>query len=425
MEITMFYTTLLAFSLVMEFDKRKEIKIKDLLNFRNELIRKYLEKNDEEDKINKYICSKKEEILDLLNEYSAFFSYNSGYIILNDDITLDDVFYAMDEQEEDNPILYYLAFDKKLFEVLNIRKIYEIKNIIEEVGYELEKEIENEYSNLNKDRIKRLLYNRFVFNVNVATNYGNYVENFLDIPLDDTLTQDNDIDYYCNSEYIKNNETYPIDLLKYEQSEFYGDITYETNTVTEVLEEDYQLAIFSNIPLYKKKFNMYFKSLYFYQMLMDTEEDFDEDYEELDINYDDIELIFYMTYIKKTDELFNNNKRLTKVKNRLLYLLDNVEYSLYDNTSFNYIYDKKVSNNYTIDDYSYYEETSKYFICEIFDNNCLKEEEKLIFISTYYELTKDKEIIKILNRYKNNSKYNNYYKYITGEDKGYTLKKTK
>ena len=124
MEITMFYTTLLAFSLVMEFDKRKEIKIKDLLNFRNELIRKYLEKNDEEDKINKYICSKKEEILDLLNEYSAFFSYNSGYIILNDDITLDDVFYAMDEQEEDNPILYYLAFDKKLFEVLNIRKIY-------------------------------------------------------------------------------------------------------------------------------------------------------------------------------------------------------------------------------------------------------------------------------------------------------------
>ena len=48
--------------------------------------------------------------------------------------------------------------------------------------------------------------------------------------------------------------------------------------------------------------------------------------------------------------------------------------------------------------------------------------EKLLFSATYYQLTNDTQIIELLNNYKNDKNYKNFYEIILGEQKGYTKK---
>lgn len=146
----------------------------------------------------------------------------------------------------------------------------------------------------------------------------------------------------------------------------------------------------------------------------DNEEiDFDE-YEEKDdlnqielyLNDKNINLAFYLNYINHLNEFlenFGNNEILEKSKSKLLYLLDAYGDNLYIKENFINIMNKvsMVKIDYKEDFYDFYV-ISRLFLVDVLegwihDDMTLR---KMIFVSTYYELTKDRRIKRIINKYR-------------------------
>ena len=75
------------------------------------------------------------------------------------------------------------------------------------------------------------------------------------------------------------------------------------------------------------------------------------------------------------------------------------------------------------EDFEFYEDEARFMTEEIFmveqDINTIK---KLLFIATYYKLTKDKKILNIINKYSKSAEFQAYCEIIFGDDKGYPKK---
>ena len=101
--------------------------------------------------------------------------------------------------------------------------------------------------------------------------------------------------------------------------------------------------------------------------------------------------------------MHGNNEDLNNSKNRLLYLLDNYGDNLFIKENFNNSY-KNISMediNYNDDLYDFYT-LSRLFLVDILEG-WIDDEltiKKLLFISTYYNLTKDIRIEKIIEKYR-------------------------
>ena len=78
------------------------------------------------------------------------------------------------------------------------------------------------------------------------------------------------------------------------------------------------------------------------------------------------------------------------------------------------------------EDFDFVEDEVRFMADEVFmtetNENTIK---KLLFISTYYELTKDKKIVRILNKHSNKDNFATYSDIIFGEQKGYSKKLSK
>ena len=449
MDISYLYTTLYALEIIMYYENRRSIKISDLIEYRERvldyIIEDYNEKEDHytqvEDEVYGdlffYTVNDKIEIRNIIEEYPNMFYIENDRLCLYADVTLEEV-RELRKKVEVLPTRFYNAIYKKdIFDLIGIKKRYE------KIGNSLEKEIENEYmTNPNSNRIKGLLYKRFVFLLNVVANNKLYIDEFLNIPSSDTVSVDEYYDYYEESPYIKNNEPYPIDNELYKNSEYYEDVVEEINPLQLNIEDSYHYAIFGNKPIHEYKYNNYFTDMYMFNNFKNIKPDNvgDEDYEEIEdidcldvpnvckVNFDidDEEFAFYIIYIQKLNELINNGcYELIRVRNRLLYLLDNINYCLYDESKFNEVYNKAINYEIEEDSFEYFENEAKYYIEDIFLGNAGKTLEKLVFISTYYKLTKNNEIKEILNRFKKYPNYEFYSEIILGESLGQVLRKYK
>lgn len=145
------------------------------------------------------------------------------------------------------------------------------------------------------------------------------------------------------------------------------------------------------------------------------DEDDDDDYDEEDEDYNEIEhylhqknvnYAFYLNFIKNIDkytEEHGTNEELNLSKSRLLYLLDGYGDNLYIKQYFNNAYDFISMDDieYKDDFYDFYT-LSRLFLVDILEG-WIDDEltiKKLLFASTYYNLTKDKRIEKIIEKYK-------------------------
>jgi len=454
-EVPYLYTTLYALETIMYYENRRSINIDNLIKYReiilDNIIEDYNAREDhytqEADQIYGDLIFQEvddlEEIDNLIEEYPNLFYIEDNKLCVYDNITLDEIS-SLRKEVEVLPTRFYNAIYKKdVFNLIGINKIYEFQERFEKIGMEIEKEIEKEYmNNPNSLKIKLLLYKRFLFLVNVVANNKLYVDEFLNIPSDETVIVDEYYDYYQESPYIKNNEPYPIDNELYNRSEFYMDEVEEMNPIQLNIEDSYHYAIFGSKSIYDYKYNNYFTDMYMFNNFktkdnISTEPLDYEDIEEIDIsdipnvyevdfNIDNEQFNFYIVYIQKLNELIDNGcYELIRIKNRLLYLLDNINYCLYDQDKFNNEYEKAISYQVDEDTYEYFKNESMYYIEDIFLGKAGKILEKLIFVSTYYTLTKDIEIKEVLNRFKGYSNYENYSEVILGETIGHTLKKCK
>lgn len=131
-----------------------------------------------------------------------------------------------------------------------------------------------------------------------------------------------------------------------------------------------------------------------------------------------LEHLFYLVYLKKINELLESSpsEALFFLKARLLYLLDQPEYALFQEKNIDSVIDRISMvcsfEEEDIEDYSY---IAYFFTDELFHKTSEDEhtQTKLIYICTYYALTDDPEIREILDQYKSHPKYQEYLSFIT------------
>lgn len=454
-DVPYLYTTLYAFEIMLHYENKRSINVNDLIKYRenilNNILDDYYEKEDHYTQPKDEVIGDLsfndvddlEEINYLIEEYPHMFYKVDDKLCIYQNVELEDI-KKLKEEVEILPTRFHNAINRKdIFDLLGIKKIYEVKERIEKIGKKLEQQIEKEYmTNPSSPKIKQLLYKRFVFLLNVVANNKLYVDEFLNLPTNDIVYIDEDYDYYQESPYIKNNEQYPIDNELYQNSEYYEDQLEAMNPIQQNIEDSYHYAIFGSKPIYDYKYNDYISDMYMFNNFKNIEKPNieTEEYEEIEdidiseipnlyqVNFDidEEEFAFYIIYIQKLNELINNGcYELTNVKNRLLYLLDNINHCLYDESKFKEAYNKALNYELEEDSFEFFENEALYYIEDIFKGKAGKILEKLVFVSTYYTLTKKEEIKEILSNYKGYPNYEFYSEIILGESLGYTLKKYK
>lgn len=240
--------------------------------------------------------------------------------------------------------------------------------------------------------------------------------------------------FYKNNESVLALDLYGIDFGKYllyilfndenlcwykinSQLEFISFLKYDSLELDEYLEEyeEYDDSEFIEDEEYYEEDDNYCDELY------------EEDYLD-ESGIDRLETIistnvtFYLRYIFSIDNYqnkFDYNDSLNNVRTNLLYFLNQGNYKFYDEKN---VY--KMINSICldeIDDISYYKEfyiLSRLFLYDIvsyenIDENTLK---KILFISTYYDLTNDYRIESIIDEFKTTDMGNKVYRAIINHE---------
>lgn len=427
-EVPFLYTTCYAFKLLLMYDNKRYIKLNDLYAYRKTVLDNILEDyydNEDSQIVEQNIwngdiefeeINEEDELSYLLTTYPNTFYLNDEQLCLKKHINLELLEIILKSFNMPHSIFFEANFSKEILELLGIRKIYQIKEKIEQVGLNIEKELEKEYfTTQNPDKIKNLLLKRAIFLVTVFGNNNLYIQNYLSLPPgdDDLYLEENDF-YDSFSKYKTNDDELPIDSDLYKNSDFYEELSDYISVLEDNLEDLYQYAIFGNGELYKDKYDACFSEMFY-----DSKYTFSNKKEEKLTG----EFAFYIIYLQKLNEWINKGKKeLTTVKNRLLYTLDEHRYSLYLPKNFEAFYQKACLLHETEDSLKEIAGEAKYFIIEAFEGKQVKIMEKLLFSATYYQLTDDQEIIKLLNNYKKDKNYEKFYQIIIAEQKGYTKK---
>ena len=444
------YTTLYTFYLILRFGDKRSIKIRNLFNSRKELLDQVLNdyyegkcsnyniENDWEGNIKFEEISNEEGLKELLNIYPEIFFQLDDEIVISDEIEMEDILIMLKEFDMPTSRFNTASDSEKFYKSIGITKIFEDRKKYEDFGYKLEKEIENAYmNNASSKKLKLLLYKRFVFLFNVALNNKKYILEYHNIPNDENkgIPIDDNFDFYLNSEYIKNNEEYPIDKDLYIKSEFYEDFNDTFNPIQVIIDEPYHYSIFGKGPLYDSRYSQSFSQLSMSEMIDDDPmiddidlPSFDEieledgnQYATFNCDIEEEEFAFYVVYIKKLNDLIEQGRfELINVRNRILYMIDDIKYCLFDKQYLEKHYEQSINYELEEDSFEYFTNEAKYLIEDVFDGRAGKTIEKLLIVATYYEITKDKEIVEVLNRYKNNCMYEEYSKIILGREKGYS-----
>lgn len=431
-DIPFAYTTLVAFNTLLKYEDRREIDVDVLIKYRNLLISNALKAHkeivDNEDIFVKSIDYSKEILLP-----SDMFYLKGHTLILNDNYTVDDLEKKINDYDVylDSDIDFVSQYNTECKNLLGISKIS--KEIIEYFKKEIE--IEDCYFKLAagydeyKDKMKELLLQRNSF-------YGNIV-----------LKSKSNLDCFQTEMFYlakKDNriyvDGYPIDMEFLEKNIHYDIENGDLLPITQVLRNPYQQAIFDNNSMAFDRIKEDINNLYFDYRI----DNCDNNYEEIvsSVVTDTLreygnfiytatphdEMLFYMVYMKKLDEimdLYGKSADLLKVKVQLLYLMDSISYSLYEPTNFEKYYDI-FSNEMAIYDsetlmeiFSYWKNEAYYFLEELFsgknDNDDLIYK-KIALVTTYYELTHDEKIIDLLSKYNTSENYFKYYKLIVGNN---------
>lgn len=446
----------LAFRAILMYENKRSLTIEQLHNYRIMICEKHIkyhskytsyddldfkENLDYFHSTNKNMTLKEEmlNLVEFLKVNDEYFSYKDGVISLKNEVNykdLEDINFGLDSynDRDDKIICGELNGFFDSVECLDILGITKIKDLVSKIVDD-EKKIESAYQVYTENKLEENI-NKLSFLVNYRLALiGNLKEDKIRChhrmlgnlgDVDDNSKRDN---VRLLSDYLVNND------------EFYN---VNSRSVERIINNKYQRAIFDNGTLVYDKLNNIFDMIWAYRepnlqmeiepvdneaMFLSLEErmaeldafydEFEDDEEELDHDdYDDMDLVeiylydkrikmtFYLNYIdhiEKILENFEGNKVLENTKSRLLYLLDSYGDNLFKRENF-----LNALNNLSMDGINYKDDfddfyvLSRLFLIDILDEKLDDETilRKILFISTYYDLTNDRRIKRIINKYR-------------------------
>lgn len=439
-EVPFNYMILQAIITKYQFSNMRELDINMSKKF-VDLLLKYYEK---ENNIKFYDYDFDDCFDNFINKYEEMFDFDGEKIFINPEISYDVINYSLyeeediyNENEENRNIDLGLPLDN--FDLLMSINAYEIeKMMVNFCRFELEKEaIYLKYMN-NKDKelLKKLnLYTLIssISNLNLKSlssnndkisisSLPNNVSDAIGLSLsrreyESDIANENldvfDEELWCTSEY------------------------YNGYSISNMLNNLYQYAIFSDYPLtYKMLYEKYsLKNIMTNDINNSNENVMDEISKLLKMviknneSDEEFQKIFYFRYLLNIEKYLSKHEDpdLILSRNRLIFALDNNDKLLYldknlNKESLNYL-NKKV---YLVK--NTFKNEALFMIDELFNEESIYSvcytSQKLIFIKTFYELTREPLIITTLNKYKDSCNYEIYSNIILSRDDEYkkTLK---
>lgn len=431
------YINLVAFLNLLRYENIRSITISNLIKYRGLVLQQVID----DFKSTPIVFSEvddNEELKQFLSKYSAFVYLENDTLYLKSSISEKDI------NEELSKIKKEWGFDdrydavlqqRQFLNELGISKVYDFL-----VDYwNFERKIEKEYmslsfngKDLNFDFKKNLLF-RFIFLLNFRNASDELVEAIKNTSTSICFDED-DYDY----------DDFPLCFDFWENEEYYvRDKDDLFDDVSDSLFWIYQYAIFGEESLSAQKLWKDIDYIYMYELgsdennldedeiveeecCFDTFDDFDlsefdeEELEEiLDDDTDMADHIFYLLYIDKINKYileYGEDEELLKVKRRLLYTLDKPDLCLFNEDNFKMELEDALENDEVT--FDIFKDETRFMASEVFlapeDKNTVK---KLLFISTYYELSEDDAIKEIMDKYSNHEKYGLYTKIVFGKQK--------
>lgn len=454
------YINILAFEYLYKYENKKSISIETLHKFRKTLLEivldEYKEKKNihfsEEDQWEGEVSftpiQEKEKLKEFLNTYEDYFYLDKNMVILKEEITYDQIEQLEIDLQRENKIPHRLTVGEDEVKLLQLLGIHTIENMLREYA-KIEEKLEEKYNELYtkkdasilKKEIIDLLDIRMLFSLKVSCMSKQVIEAFFNISCCITFEKER-VDY----------RNLPIDNDLYKAKGYYDENNFYSD-IEDRIYDIYQYAIFGeNINvLFPKKIVQFLDETRNVEINNEETPQFDvttdyidnlettlEDYKEMaDINTSSTEArgpilyffdsseeewIFNLSYLDKLNKYmkkYGENESLLLTKRRLLYALDQPGKKIFIEENF----EKELANLDfdEIDEESFEFFQDEYFFLadEVFetkeDENTVK---KLLLISTYYDLTKNEEIVDIINEHKDHEAYDKYCEIIFGEEKG-------
>ena len=453
------FIVFLAFRALLNYEDKRSISFEDLVRYRKKIVEKHINYHsqfseyDDEDferhlhefhNLNNDMALNEERDLFVdftLNNRDLFY-FNDGKLYLNEDISLDELDkykFTIDcyNDRDDKIICGELLGFHDSPECLNIIGAKKMKKTASMIVKD-EKKIEKAYQELIgtglESNIQKLLN---ISNYKLAL-IGNlpddkmrcYHRLFNGLSSIDNDSTGNDIDLYSEDlmekdDFYKLNEQYNDILAKYGYIKAIfntGTLSYDKlSNIMDAMwtykEPDAELEVEPIDPEATAKYleEREKQKEEFVDEFEDDEDDYDEDYYDDDEDYNEVEhylhrkncnYAFYLNYINNIDKyiyVHGENEELNNTKNRLLYLLDNYGDNLFIKKNFNNAYENICMEDidYNDDLFDFYT-LSRLFLVDILEgwNDDELTIRKLLFASTYYNLTKDIRIERIIEKYK-------------------------
>ena len=418
------YIGLLTFLNILKYENVRKIKKIDFYRYRDLLI----ERVKDETKLLEFYPVEEDSFDSFLDKYSDIISFDGEVLYLDKDISLAEVEKKVAEvqKEEDiDDIFDVFDYQRQMLNILGISSIY---NTLKQY-WDLERKIEDIYMNLDKKidpNLKKYLLWRGIFLINFK-NAGSSLIDAIKSTSTSIGFEEDDFDY----------EDFPIDFTHFEYPDkYFKDKDDLFDDVSDSLFWIYQYAIFGDESLSAQKLWKDIDYIYMHELdsVEETEEFVEVDpFEEIDFSlFDDEEIteilnddsdeadyLFYLLYIDKINAFndeYGEQDELLKVKKRLLYALDKPEVCLFKDNNFKVELEKTRDENEAT--FELFSDEVRYMSSEVFlvpyDKNTLK---KLLFISTYYELSEDEVVKDIIDSYSEHEQYSFYRRVVFGEQK--------
>lgn len=433
------YTCLLAFKTLLSIGNERKLSIDKIIKYREKLLNLSLEDYFHDDrpiqdenwsgKISFKKINYDQEIVKFLKEYKKIFSIKNGVLSLKEEITkdfLDELIFDFDVSSR----IYGWSSNYQCLEILGIDTF---KNLLSNL-VNLEENFEKCYANLSTKNVDR----EIVKKIHVGLMLRKKLTDKLKLLKDDVLESF----YYFVLDMVFDNEKYnyrpfPIDVDNYAKSKYFTD---EENLHTTLFKPylyaifgDKDLALLAVFDTIEKIYDM--KGEIFEENVLNNEGkddgdshflDDEEDVEWISLGNEDEniftswneeEFAFYLKFIDNINRIlitYGKNDDLLNTKYRLLFILDKEGLCLFDEVNFYTTLDRVLEFDFHDEAFDFFEKEAKFFIEEVFNNNVRYDYtiKKLLFIRTYYELTGDKEIIDVFNKYKNCDSYNEFYNIV-------------
>ena len=404
------YTTYLAFLLILRYNNSRKISVNKLKKFPKYLVNLLL------DSIDIRMITNVDDFETFIINNPEAFTNNNGYVYLNKNIKVSDLDLIITKYN-------YPFTDLAIEKIKNTEIIKDLLNL-NGIKKKLEKYSENE------DEIEEL-YMQETIDLNQLRVLFNkryeFYQKLIRLGEQTVIDYEDEINYYLSDPFNETN--FPISTEN-------NIINKNDDNMQFLLGDSYLVAYFTNEPLSLFRIYEDITNISLKYCFTDEKIEPNEPLSKF-ISYTlrtRSQMLFIYGLIRELKninlESFDEDARFsieTTIK-RLLYLIDNDIYSLSDKSILNGRYNlffNFYKNNYYGDDFeiacsdiiNYYGVMAKAFIYEIFegnssymyDENTIK---KIAYIKNYYNITKDKQILSLMNRYSDKENFWDYSMYI-------------